>query len=466
MRYIASAIEIKNLDERTIASGISGKDLMQRAGSGCYQKIKELFPKYLTKPLILCGKGNNGGDARVIAELMFADGISPNIIDTENFQETSILDATLIIDGLLGIGQKGELRGNIQKILKLVSKSPVKKIAIDVPTGINIDTGEVLSEYAFSADYTLCIELLKKGMLQDPARSLCGQIEIISIGLLEPFNCKLELAAPDSNFKFDRKYSAHKGSFGHVLVIGGEYAGAGDMAAYAAIKTGAGIVSKSGSSTHYPEIILIDQDKIFDLFTKAKVLLIGSGLGQSQEAEDVLREVLKQKLPKVVDADALNLIAAKKIQADFSGSVFTPHPKEAARLLGISTSEVQRDRYQAAEALQKKYQATIVLKGAGTVIASEKKQFVNITGNPFMATAGSGDVLAGIIAGLIVQGYSLESAARYGTALHGIAGNLAVKCSGSTITATEIISQISKALPELSNTELFKDFLNFSRNFS
>lgn len=504
---LPSRKEMRTMDDNTISSGITSLELMQRAGEAIFQQLNEGFEDILSEDniTILCGPGNNGGDGLTLALELMKQGFNPNIIITTSKKYSSdfliqyrklkekhasiysypedceilslgsieddtfsslVEDSSVLIDSLLGTGQEKSPKNSILSILKLINPylPYVLSLSIDIPTGADSDTGELLSEYAFKANITITIELIKRGMMQDPARTYCGEISVVNIGLL-PTDTEYSLGTIFQGYSLNKPYSSHKGDNGSVLVVAGshEYRGASVLTSHATLKIGAGVVRrlelKNAKCDCLPEIItqsLNGEENNYSAehfdevdFSKFNVISIGPGIGTEKSVKSFLLKVLKQDHKKVIDADALNIISSlsdselKKI--DLSNSIITPHPKEAARLLDISVEEVQQNRFAAAKALYSKYKAVIVLKGAGTIIYSKDYKFVNPSGNPYMATAGTGDILTGAISGMLAQGFPLEAAAYYATVIHGQAGNLAVTQSSRTITASEIIPFLSPA---------------------
>lgn len=537
MNYLnlPTGLEMQKIDQQSIAKVLTGIELMSRAGKQCFLEIK----KYLqpakpsltgSKIIIFCGSGNNGGDGLTIALEMVAENIKPQVvvIDSKQYSpefeiqftqlkntsldihlfsqegshnnfsitlinsndlESMISEADLLIDCLLGTGQYSAPRGAVKDLLKFLKlrKDKSKLIAIDIPTGLAADSGQLLSEDAVSADLTICIEMIKRGLLQEPARAYVGNILVVDINLL-PGKVDYCLTAPDLEFCFTRVSDGHKGCYGHVFVLAGsaEYPGAAWLASLAAYKAGAGLVSKiqfeADHSNYLAEVIKfplkgathldsLSLEKILDQSKKVDVLLVGPGIGQDQTTSDFLFQLLKSsKLPKVLDADALNLIAqfseTQLAEIDFTNSIFTPHPAEAARLLKVDTEKIQSDRFQAVEELASKYQATVVLKGAGTLVYGDNHGYLNPYGNPLMATAGSGDVLAGVIAALIGQKFGILDAARYAAAIHGIAGNYAARNASGPILASEICEHLGQAISFLESYRSNLDFDSYLREIN
>ena len=503
--FLPTKEEMAKIDFDTISSGDTSLELIDRVGNKIFNYLKENLEEFLEwNSLVICGAGNNGSDGLALSLEMHKEGIEPVliVIKSEKYsadflikfrkakekinyifsypEDCSVLETKginskdlpqifsqcdFIIDAILGTGQKNAPKKNLKEFLKNLKPFLRDRftLAIDMPTGIDANSGSLLTPDAFKANITLTIDLIKRGMLQDPARTLCGEIQVIDLDLKKSFDTEYSLGTIFQGHSLSRRYSCHKGDFGNVLVLAGsaKYRGASILASHAALKIGAGGVFRTeleNAEAHcLPEIISIplkansnfytieDFDQIEEYLERSDVILLGPGIGQEKKTSEFLFELLRNNTkPAVLDADALNIIGklsnSKLEKLDFSQAVFTPHPREAERLLGIDVQKIQADRYTAAEQLNKKYNATIVLKGAGSIILDKQQKFVCPSGNPYMATAGSGDVLAGFIAGMLAQKFPAIASAYYGAVTHGIAGNMAVTNSSRAITASEIIS--------------------------
>ncbi len=390
---------------------------------------------------------------------------------------TRVSECGLVVDALLGTGQRASPRGAIGELLLEVHASlkslevRPKVVAVDLPTAVNADTGLVY-EGAIEADLTIAIELIKRGMLQYPARSYCGEIWAVPIGLLcsqAAFSLTpIDILAPLNS----RALVSHKGNYGSVLVIGGseDMPGAPVLVAQAALRSGAGIVVAShlrgiNYVGHFPELMLLhtqdtaryyiekDRALIEENIARFNCIVLGPGLGTERETRSFVRRVIElaaaEKKPLIIDADALNCLAQLRVGGEVltcPGTIMTPHPGEMARLLGITIGEVQSDRYSAALKLAKLFSCTVVLKGATSVIVEGSRGLVNTTGNPWLAVPGSGDVLTGIVAALIGQGFSLFDAAAAGVSLHGKAGDLLAQRGAVPCLASEIAEIIPTVL--------------------
>lgn len=502
-RKLPSAEEMASCDASTIASGISSAILVERAGKAVFERLVSRLGLHPSRDTIaiLCGPGNNGADGLVVGRLLLLEGFAVHLIfpeysklsedcqaQSEKFLQAggkfirdepekialALRRARVIVDALLGTGQREAPRGAVQSLLAVLQDElpggPRTFVALDLPTGVNADTGEVFFP-CFRAELTICIELVKRGMLQYPARSNCGDIEVVSIGI----DCGLPVAFEAFDGAFfrpipQRRPDAHKGSFGSVLIIGGSASmpGAPVLASQAALRSGAGLVRKAqlssmGKENSHPELILVplradshfNERSLAELETellRADCIVLGPGVGLHHETAEFVQVLCDfcshNLLPVVIDADAITLIAPSvlKGKARFPSAVLTPHPGEMGRLLGRQTPEVQADRFSAVLELHEKTGATVVLKGAASVVKTAERGFVNLSGNPFMATAGSGDVLCGVLATLLAQSLPPEVAVPCAVWAHGKAGDIAHQKNGGPIIASDIIAALPESL--------------------
>ena len=335
-------------------------------------------------------------------------------------------------------------------------------LSIDIPSGINADTGSVMG-VAVNADVTATFMGRKRGMYTHDGLEYSGQIEFNDLDI--PFESFQKLGDSDC-YKLEhhllsaRNRNSHKGNFGHVLVIGGDegYLGASQMAAEAAMRVGSGLVSVATRKSHaaqlsiaVPEVMshgVETLDELMPLIKQANVIVIGPGLGQSEWAKLLFARVLESDLPIIIDADALNLLAEEEQSS--TNWVITPHPGEAARLLKTDVITIQSDRFQSAKMLHKKYQGPVVLKGAGSIVTDlHGNLFVCDAGNPGMSTGGMGDVLTGVIAGLIAQGTNIDAATQAGVLMHACAADMAASSGERGMMATDLMPY----LRELANPE-------------
>ncbi|MFT4058554.1 MAG: NAD(P)H-hydrate dehydratase [Legionella sp.] len=456
---------------------IDENELMTRAGAEAFAYIIKLYP-HIKHIAVFCGVGNNAGDGYVVARLAHEHGLAVTIyqckalvdlpaaahyaalmatavgVECQPADEPLDADVELIVDALLGIGLKGPVHGMIAAAIQQINASELPVIALDIPSGLNADTGCV-ENFCVNAVATLTFIALKTGLYTADGPDHCGSIyccpiqletcvakQIPAAYLLNNATVPLPLAA--------RKKNSHKGNFGHVLIIGGGpgMPGAVSLAAKAAMRIGAGSVTVAtwpeyakGALALIPEAMIYgikSAKELQPLLTRATIGILGPGLGDSDWAVSLYLEAISSQLPMVIDASALRLLAEHPQMDD--NWVLTPHPGEAAALLSCSTGEIQKDRYQAAERIQKQYGGIVVLKGTGSLIQNtEHNTFVCTEGSPAMASAGMGDVLSGIIAGLCAQGLSLSDAAQCGVYAHAKAGDaMALDLGGAGILASDL----------------------------
>lgn len=509
--YLVTSEQMKQLDRYTIDQiGIPSLVLMENAGRAIAEVVAQLEMERggEAKPwMILVGKGNNGGDGIVAArhlkmlgfeaELLYA--VDPSKLGEEAAKQRDIamhygISATSfsrgeinwkayagIVDGLLGTGFSGSPREPYASLIREANNSGLPIVAIDIPSGVNADTGEIYDP-CIRANVTIALAFMKKGLSQYPAADYCGEIKVKDIGIPSSLAKRFEINTMLStettiSHRFGiqlplvRPNYAHKGTFGHVLVAAGsmKYSGAGWLTTKAVLRAGAGLVTwampKSlvhSMAGHFPEAILIGVEddngswsqqsakEIVQLATEKSVLAIGPGIHRFEGEDKWLRTIWSEvTCPLVIDADALNILSESgglsKWPNRVHPTVITPHPGEMARLVGISVHEVQRDRIKVAQEFAKKHQLIVVLKGARTVIAEPKGEvYINTTGNSGMAVGGSGDVLTGIIAGLAAQGFAMNIAAILGVYLHGHAGDRAA--ASRYMSSSLISSDILEAL--------------------
>ena len=350
------------------------------------------------------------------------------------------ISADWIIDGLFGIGLKRPLRGVYSDAVAAIAtarSNGAQVLALDVPSGIDADTGATLGDAVATADFTLTFIANKPGLVTGPALDFVGELHCATLDLQRPPTVEARLL--DATYltatRKDPQTNAHKGSNGTCVIIGGANGmlGAVLLASRAAMRTGAGKVTVGWLAEPHPqvdplipEVMMGSASELAN--TECHSIVVGCGLGVSGPAVRLLKSALKRDLPMVIDADALNLIAqsaelATLVQRRKAATIITPHPAEAARLLGCSTADVQRDRIKAARDLAKGYRCIAVVKGAGTVVCDGTTTTVNGTGNPLLATAGTGDVLAGMIGALLAQRFDAATVARLGVCMHGAAAD-------------------------------------------
>lgn len=460
---------IRYCEQKAINSlGISEDELMAQAGAFAFGLLKSHYPD-VKNIAVFCGGGNNGGDGYVLALLAHQQNFTVTVYQfkaleqlptaarnaaqlainagvlCQPFEDAVEGEAELIVDGLLGIGLHGEVRGAIAHAITIINESGLPVLSLDIPSGLDADTGCVLGA-CVKAAVTATFIAPKAGMYTADGPDHCGKVICHRLHL-ERCLSATEPAAyliDASNFHQPlvvRRKNSHKSLYGHVLIIGGGpgMPGAVFLAAQAALRVGAGMVTVATLPAHaqgmlplLPEVMVhaIDKaDDLMPLLKKATVCVVGPGLGESAWASELFKTTIGAQLPLVIDASALGLLA-DCVQYDDSW-VLTPHPGEAARLLHCSTSDVQANRFLAARRIQQKYGGCVVLKGVGSIInGHDNSSYVCTAGNPGMATAGMGDVLSGIIASLIAQGLSLTEATKLAVWLHATAADDAAAAEG------------------------------------
>jgi hydroxyethylthiazole kinase-like uncharacterized protein yjeF len=482
-----SASQMRELDAALIAAGTPGLLLMRRAAQALWQALVRRWPQVGVLN-ILAGQGNNAGDGYLLAVLAQRGGWRVRLLTVGAVQllrgDAALAHAEalaagvviepwrpdqqaqgVLVDALLGSGLSGLVREPYAGAIAWVNRSACPVLAVDIPSGLCASTGQVLG-VAVKAQLTVTLIGVKIGLLTGVARDYVGELWLddlqadpgivavqtaVAQRLAEPLLPRLSPRAP----------STHKGQLGHVLVIGGDYATAGAalLAAQAAVRSGAGMVSLATRVEHLcaaqarlPEVMglgVASASQLSGWGVKAHVWVVGPGLGQGAWARSLLSAAAVSAALQVWDADALNLLAAGHVQIPL-GAVITPHPAEAARLLGCSTAQVQADRPAAAAALATRYQAVCVLKGAGTLVAAADGQLrVCDRGDPVMAGAGFGDVLAGLIGALLAQGCTPWQAANLAVWLHARAGE-ALAHKGNGLAASDLCEAIRHFLQERS----------------
>jgi NAD(P)H-hydrate epimerase len=484
-----SAKSVAQLDRIAIEEqGIAGIILMKRAGRALLDELLESFgsPSLLS---IFCGSGNNAGDGYIVAALAAAKNIpvqvvelsaklSPDAAQAKQYAEQAnvsfvAFDSSVdiaegvIVDSLLGTGFYGELRQQYGEAIQLINDCGLPVVAADIPSGLNPDSGHI-AEVAVAADITVTFIGAKQGLFTGKGPAVCGEVIFHSLDVPEqifdqvPATAELLDLFELMDLMPQLSIDGHKAQRGHAMVIGGDhgFGGAVIMAAEASLQVGAGLTSMATRPEHIapmltrqPEVMacpVVSGQELEPLLGRATVLVVGPGLGRSPWSEQLLQKAVAAGLPMVVDADGLNIIAEGRVVPNPDGSqwVLTPHAGEAARLLGISVADVQADRFAAVRQLQEKYSAVVLLKGPGTLIAGAN-EIIKVCpyGNPAMATAGMGDILSGLIGGLIAQGCDLQTAAELGCCLHSSAADLAVQDYGlRSLTATDLLPQLGNLL--------------------
>jgi hydroxyethylthiazole kinase-like uncharacterized protein yjeF len=422
------------------AAGEPTPSLMERAGSAAADIATRLASDKGKDVLVLAGPGNNGGDARIVAERLKERFFRVSTVT----RAAEITDKSwgLVIDGLFGIGLARDIAGEHAALVDYANRQRCPVLALDIPSGLHSDTGRVLG-CAVRATHTVTFIALKPGLLTLEGPDHCGDIEVQTLGLDVPLlqSPNAWVAEPGlfQNLLKPRPRNFHKGMAGSLAILGGAtgMTGAALLAGRAALKMGAGRVYvgllEEDSSVDPLSLELMLRHPDDALGQDLDALVVGPGIGQGERAETLVGAALASDLPCVLDADALNLIAEsedlrKACSRRTAETLLTPHPAEAARLLALSTADVQADRVKAAKILAANLNAHVVLKGTGSIlVARDGHWFVNTTGNPGMASAGMGDVLAGMLGALLAQRYSGESALVLGVHLHGAAADALVK---------------------------------------
>lgn len=476
--------------------GLPEIELMQRAGTRVWQVIKARWGRHLDTITVFVGSGNNGGDGFVVALQASATGLTVQLISYGDLSRQSSTSAhfrqqwvqaggsietwqhqaikgQVIVDGLLGIGLSRSLDEGYINLINTINQKAAYTVAIDIPSGLNANTG-IAKPVAVIADVTITFFAHKTGQYLADGPDTCGDIIVdelgVSTGTLSEALPALEVIDENNIRLPDRRLrNSHKGLFGHVLVIGGDkgMSGAALLAARTALRAGAGVVSvlvhpdcvHRLSTT--PELMVKSWREIDSCLDSATVIVVGPGLGEGEEATACLKQLtgLSINIPMVVDASALKEAFLDSLSS--SQIVITPHPGEAARLLATSTSGVQSDRLEASQKLVDRFGVVSVLKGSGSLIQQSDLQqsgpqqsgsipVVNVRGHPGMATAGMGDVLAGLIAGLVGQGLPLFDATKAGVFIHALCAEHYLKDNDEiSLIATDIIDRLPKIIKQL-----------------
>lgn len=460
--------------------GIAALSLMTRAGEVATRRLKALWPS-ARKITVVCGTGNNAGDGYVLAALLHASGYQVRVINLGNVEGLSLeartcfdalpkslavsdsiddlQNAEVIVDAIFGIDLNRNVDGIFANAIVSINESGRPVLSLDVPSGLNASTGQVMG-YAVLASATVSFISAKIGLKTGAGPDCTGHLYLDD---LEIPSAAYESTAPTArsltyelvkSLLRPRLRGGHKGTHGHALIIGGApgYRGALMLAGEAAARTGAGLVTLVSNANgpelfnaERPEMMFRTLDNVAALDTvlaRVSVVAIGPGLGLAGEAMALFSKVLDCKHALVVDADALRLLADEPIQRQ--NWVLTPHPGEAAYLLGCDVAEIQSNRVAAAKEIQCKYGGSIILKGVGSVVVANDIPEILMHGNPGMGSGGMGDVLTGIIAALIAQGLSCSNATRLAACIHGLAGDLAAKEGERGLLARDLMGHIRR----------------------
>ncbi len=515
--FLVTADQIKEMDRIAIESfGIPGLVLMENAGRGAFEYLLRKFKDIKTKKIaVLAGRGNNGGDGFVIARYLMEKGIPVTIfllssiqkvagdakinmllaqklcdrsstssiieipdVDTFKKQKAAILFHDLFIDAILGTGLNSDVKGFFKDAIELINSSQRPVFSVDIPSGLDSDTGQPLG-IAVKACATATFAFAKAGHILYPGNLYTGDLEIIDIGIpkfiAREKGIKLFLIEKKDIAAFfkPRKFQSHKGSYGHLLVIGGSTGktGAASLCANAAMRCGTGLVTlgiaKSLNKIIEPQVIepmthplpeknkgfLSDNcfEEILNLLKNKQTLALGPGIGTHEDTKKLVTSLIeKSEVPMVIDADAINCIAqdTQVLKKKKAPAILTPHPGEMARLCDMTSKDIQTDRLGIASQFAKAHDVIVVLKGAQTIVSlADGRSFVCPTGNPGMASGGMGDVLTGLIAGFCTQGFTPENASLAGVFIHGMcADQLATDVGAFGFIASDIIQIIPKII--------------------
>ena len=475
------ADQVRELDRIAIEDiGIPGFELMRRAGRAAFRLLRSRWPE-ARRIVVLCGTGNNGGDGFIVAHSAREAGLECRVyqvgdvgktagdalrarqfaqqdgISVEAWRGQDPKGFDLAVDALLGTGLRGNVSGPWREAIDALNGCGTPVVALDIPSGLAADTGVPLGT-AIRAALTVTFIALKQGLFTAEGPDHCGEVVLEQLdvpgSLYRSVSPAAELLAERVALS-PRRRCAHKGDYGHLLVVGGDYGmnGAVRLAGEAALRTGAGLVSIATRRSHAPllngsrpELMCHgteQPDELQPLLERATAIVVGPGLGQRRWGQAMLNTVFGSGLPLVVDADALNLLArAPHVRGDW---ILTPHPGEAARLLQRSVAEIQRDRFAAVHELQHRFGGISVLKGAGTVVLGQRGCVaVCAAGNPGMASGGMGDVLSGVIGALVAQRLEPLEAARHGVLIHSLAADRAAAGGERGLLASDLMPHLRK----------------------
>ncbi|MFP4697928.1 MAG: NAD(P)H-hydrate dehydratase [Eubacteriales bacterium] len=503
---VVTGKEMAQIDSYTINQiGIPSLVLMERAALSVVEAILECPNIKNQQVLIVCGIGNNGGDGLAIARILNCENIKVEVLLLGNQEKLSketlaqmeiikklnipvyekeqyiekIDKADIIVDAIFGTGLSRDIEGYYKTIIEYINESNKLTISVDIPSGISANNGQILG-VSIKAEITVTFGLPKIGLILYPGASFAGEVRVVDIGFpKEAIDNVLanRFVLNNSDYKKflpKREQRSNKGTYGKVLIIAGSenMSGAAYLSAFAAYRTGAGLVKILTDSknrqilqTSLPEAILKTYDviegdikkecynNITDSISWSDVIIIGPGLGQDNKTLELLKCTLKYAtVPVIIDADGLNVLSNnfKLLEGCEQPIILTPHPGEMARLINTTTEEVTRDLINKALKLCLNYDVICVLKDARTIVANSNEEvFINTTGNNGMATAGSGDVLTGVIGGLIAQGLNPYIAACFGVYIHGLSGDIESESKGLySLMARDIINSLSSVMIE------------------
>jgi NAD(P)H-hydrate epimerase len=478
-----STAQVRALDAQAINElGIPGYTLMKRAGEAALRFLRTRWPM-AHRIVIVCGRGNNGGDGYVLARFAQAAGLTVGVLsasapeqlrgdarqafedyrasggDVRPFGAERLTSGEVIVDALLGTGLDGGVRGELGQVIRAINSSGRPVFALDVPSGLDADSGTALGD-VIRAEATVTFVGLKTGLLVGDGPEYAGTIFFDDLELSPAPSAHLvprltRIGEAEIHEALPRRpRSSNKGNFGRVLIVGSGSGmpGATRLAGEACLRVGAGLVTVAVAPENIaaiaagrPELLCVavtGEAALSEAIGRADVIAVGPGLGRSPWAREALDAVLGSGKPLVMDADALNLLAERGTLAR-EDWILTPHPGEAGRLLGVSAQDIQRDRLAALDRLLERYHGTVVLKGAGTLVGARgRTPGVCERGNPGMATAGSGDVLTGAIAGILAQCQDHWAAARIGVLVHAMAGDAAARGGERGLLASDLAREL------------------------
>ncbi len=488
-REIYTATQVRQLEASALVDGVTGYTLMKRAGAAAFSVLRQRWP--LARALVVvAGPGNNGGDGMVLARLAHQAGLEVRVMLVGDegalrgearaahvdlraagvvpgpLDPSALVRADLIVDALLGIGARVPLRPDLQAAIEAINAAGRRVFALDLPSGLDPDTGHVMP--AVRATATLTFIALKQGMFLGEGPEHCGDLQFDALQVARvPIEPALRRLAYDvlAESMPPRPRRSHKSQFGRVLVVGGGKGmpGAVRMAGEAALRVGAGLVTVASLPAHLaavtaprPELMFCavhDACDVSAAMANADVVAVGPGLGRDAWAASVLEAVLAARVPGqrlVLDADALNMIAAMAEPPRRDDWVLTPHPGEAARMLGVPVTAVEEDRLGALDALCRRYGGIVVLKGAGTLLGAEG-QVPRLCGhgNPGMSVPGMGDVLTGAVAGFLVQSERPFEATAGAVYAHAVAGDHCARSGLRGMLALEVVQELRVVLAQL-----------------
>jgi len=509
---VSTAEQMRELDRRAIEEfGVPSIVLMENAGRSVYAAACGMLGSVsYRKIVVVSGRGNNGGDgfvaarhlrdagadvsvfvfgeidsvkgdARINLEILRKTGIAVRSLSSVSDLESSLHSADLVIDALFGTGLKGEITGLSAEIIRAINSENSPVLSVDIPSGLDADSGQALG-VCVDADSTVTFALPKLGLLTYPGASFAGQLIISEIGIPQQLYEEINVSAPGSDWVSahlpKRPLNAHKGTFGTLVVIAGSsgLTGAAVMSAQAGLRTGVGLCTlgipvglQDVVASKVTEVMTYGlpqtENRSFSpdavgpsvaLCEKSSAVVLGCGLSHHPSTSEFVHEFVKTLDKRLlVDADGLNCLAddVSVLEGDHTEMVITPHPGEMARLLGTTTEDIQSNRMEAVRAAAARFHCVAVLKGANTLIADQSGSvYINRTGNSGLATAGTGDVLSGIIGSLLAQGMDAFEAAVCGVFVHGVSGDIVADRLGTRgMNACDVLDAIPEALKDLSD---------------